>query len=161
LETGKVAKTYFEGANWDGITVAIAPDGRRAAAWMRSGGLKLFDLDQANASPALTAGITSPHDAYPPPLPSPPAPPLPPPLPPPVDGNVGLALCDPDTGMPFRVAHRPGALNRLPSAAAAPPPPSPTANGTVSLSRLAGAPPQPLSAEQARDKQQAAARALG
>src|SRR5204863_358976 len=42
LETGKVHKTYFEGANWDGTAVAIAPDGRRAAAWMRSGGLKLF-----------------------------------------------------------------------------------------------------------------------
>jgi serine/threonine-protein kinase len=44
LKTGDQVREYFPDSRGDGQGVAISPDGRRAAAWLRAGGVKLFDL---------------------------------------------------------------------------------------------------------------------
>ncbi len=59
LKTGKQIRTFFPDARWDGQAVAVSPDGRRAAAWLRSGGLKLLDLTnrEDSASTEIEASV--------------------------------------------------------------------------------------------------------
>jgi WD40 repeat protein len=65
LQTGQERRRFFDGARWDGQAVAIAPDGRRAAAWLRAGGVKLFDLWGSDDSAAISLEINSSRDKRP------------------------------------------------------------------------------------------------
>jgi serine/threonine protein kinase/WD40 repeat protein len=156
LETGAEERRYFDGEQWDGQGVAIAPDGRRAAAWLRSGGVKLFDLLAPDESSAITLDLNSSRDGRPIVLSFSPdskfvAT---------VDGDDKVLLYDAGAGRRLRAWQFPGPVSSVAFADDGRHLATANGNGTIYILRIPP-PPKALTAGEAKQHQQDAAKKLG